>query len=49
MTLLAAVRELVSMSGVEECEKNCFLFVSTGGMGVGIRNPKEEDCPGQVQ
>ena len=35
MTLLAAVRELVSMSGDEECERNCFLFASTGGMQLG--------------
>ncbi|XP_056675593.1 telomerase-binding protein EST1A isoform X2 [Monodelphis domestica] len=41
MALLAAVRELVSMSGVEECERNCFLFAPTGENMKELKEPRQ--------
>nr|XP_020136452.1 telomerase-binding protein EST1A isoform X4 [Microcebus murinus] len=41
MTLLAAVIELVRTSGVEECERNCFLFASTGENMKELKEPRQ--------
>ncbi|XP_045155505.1 telomerase-binding protein EST1A isoform X1 [Echinops telfairi] len=41
MTLLAAVRELVSMSEVEESEGNCFLFASTRENMRELKEPRQ--------
>lgn len=37
------------MSGVEECERNCFLFASTRGMCLGSWYPKRRGLELQVQ
>ncbi|XP_049716608.1 telomerase-binding protein EST1A isoform X1 [Elephas maximus indicus] len=41
MTLLAAVKKLGSMSGVEECERNCFLFASTRENMKELKEPRQ--------
>ncbi|XP_027623719.1 telomerase-binding protein EST1A isoform X3 [Tupaia chinensis] len=41
MTLLTAVRKLVRMNGIEECERNCFLFASVGENMKELKEPRQ--------
>lgn len=40
MILLVVVKELVRMSGDEDCKRTCLLFASVGGMWLGYWYPK---------